>query len=149
MPQIILKERTAHLACYTFFTRDVDQYKKNVTFTAPSTKNKTLISSYCRPVNIAKFLRTPFLQNSSRSSRLQILFKIGVLKSFANFTGKHLCWSLFLKNLQAEGLQLHKKRLRCLQVFSCKVCEIFKKTFSYRTPPVAAFAPLVAASVFF
>ena len=27
MPQIILKDRTAHLASYTFFTRDVDQYK--------------------------------------------------------------------------------------------------------------------------
>ena len=27
MPQIILKERTAHLASYTFVTRDVDQYK--------------------------------------------------------------------------------------------------------------------------
>ena len=27
MPQIILKERTAHLASYTCFTRDVDQYK--------------------------------------------------------------------------------------------------------------------------
>ena len=27
IPQIILKERTAHLASYTFFTRDVDQYK--------------------------------------------------------------------------------------------------------------------------
>ena len=27
MPQIILNERTAHLASYTFFTRDVDQYK--------------------------------------------------------------------------------------------------------------------------
>ena len=27
MPQIIFKERTAHLASYTLFTRDVDQYK--------------------------------------------------------------------------------------------------------------------------
>ena len=27
MPQIILKERTAHLASYTFFARDADQYK--------------------------------------------------------------------------------------------------------------------------
>ena len=27
MPQIILKERTAHLASNTFFTRNVDQYK--------------------------------------------------------------------------------------------------------------------------
>ena len=25
----------------------------------------------------------------------QMFFKIGVLKSFASFTGKHLCWSLF------------------------------------------------------
>ena len=27
MPQIILKERTAHLASYMFLTRDADQYK--------------------------------------------------------------------------------------------------------------------------
>ena len=27
MPQIIHKERAAHLGSYTFFTRDVDQYK--------------------------------------------------------------------------------------------------------------------------
>ena len=27
MTQIILTERTTHLASYTFFTRDVDQYK--------------------------------------------------------------------------------------------------------------------------
>ena len=25
----------------------------------------------------------------------------GVLKNFANFTGKHLCWSLFFTKLQA------------------------------------------------
>ena len=31
MPQIILKEKTADLASYTFFTRDVDQYK-NMSF---------------------------------------------------------------------------------------------------------------------
>ena len=30
-----------------------------------------------------------------RSSRSEILLKIGVHKSFANFTGKHLCWSFF------------------------------------------------------
>ena len=43
-----------------------------------------------------------------RSTRSQMLFKIGVLKNFASFTGKHLGWSLFLI------------------------------TFFYRTPPVAA-----------
>ena len=36
-----------------------------------------------------------------RSSRLQMFFKTSVLKNFANFTGKHLGWSLFLLKLQA------------------------------------------------
>ena len=36
-----------------------------------------------------------------RSSRSQIVFKIGVLKNFAVFTGTHLCWILFLIKFQA------------------------------------------------
>ena len=36
-----------------------------------------------------------------RSSRSQMFFTIGVLKNFAIFTEKHLCWSLFLIKLQA------------------------------------------------
>ena len=36
---------------------------------------------------------------TNRSSRSQMLFKIGVLKNFTIFTGKHLCWSLFLIKL--------------------------------------------------
>ena len=34
-----------------------------------------------------------------RNSRLQIFFKIVVLKNFTNFTEKHLCWSLFIVKL--------------------------------------------------
>ena len=35
-------------------------------------------------------------------SSLSLKFlKIGVLKNFAKFTGKHLCWSLFLIKFQA------------------------------------------------
>ena len=45
MPQIILKERKAHLASYTLFTRDVDQYK-----------DMSLSQLYQPP-------RTPFSQN--------------------------------------------------------------------------------------
>ena len=41
MPQVIQEKRAAHLVSYTFFTRDVDQYKKNVTLTALSTIKKT------------------------------------------------------------------------------------------------------------
>ena len=50
-----------------------------------------------------------------------MFFKIGVLKNFTNFTGKHLRWSLFLIK----------------QVLSSEICETFKKVF-YRTPQVAA-----------
>ena len=39
-----------------------------------------------------------------------MFFKVGVLKSFANLTGKHLYWSHFLKNFQAEGMQLYLKK---------------------------------------
>ena len=59
-----------------------------------------------------------------------------------------MCWSLFLKSLQTEDLQLYLKKSPA-QVFSCEVCEIFKNTFFYGTTPVAAFALPVAASVFF
>ena len=32
-----------------------------------------------------------------KSSHLQMFFKVGVLKSYAIFAGKHLRWSLFIK----------------------------------------------------
>ena len=106
--------------------------------------HRTLITGQFRPVNIAKFLRADVLQNTSRSSRLQIFLKIGSLKSFANFTRKHLCWSLLFKNLQAEDLQFHKKRLQH-RSFPVKFAK-FLRTF---LPPVATSVFLVAASLFF
>ena len=63
-------------------------------------------------MNFAKFLSTAFLFNTSRSSRFQMVFKIGVLKSFPNLTGKHLCSCLFLKSLQAEGRNFIKRSLQ-------------------------------------
>ena len=38
---------------------------------------------------------------NSRSSHSEVFYKKAVLKNFTKFTGKHLCWSLFLKMLQA------------------------------------------------
>ena len=35
-----------------------------------------------------------------KNNHSQIFFKIGVLKNFAIFTGKHMCWSLFLIEMQ-------------------------------------------------
>ena len=65
-----------------------------------------------------------FLQNTSRkllmfrSSRSQMFLKISVLKNFANLTGKHLCWSLFLIQTLLDSVDSVKKRLqhRCYLV---------------------------------
>ena len=58
MPEIILKERTAHLASYTFVQEMLINIK---TLRLNSSVNheehlfhRTLITSYFRPVNIAK-----------------------------------------------------------------------------------------------
>ena len=72
-----------------------------------------------------------------RSSRPGVFCKKVVLMNFANFTGKHLCESLFLIKLEAWGLQLYLKR-DPVQLFSYEFCEISKNTFFKRTPPVAA-----------
>ena len=133
MPEIILKERTAHLASYTLFTRDVDQHKNtSLSQLYQPPKHfflRTRITSYFLPVNIAKVLITAFLY-TSRSSRLQMFFKIGVLKNCANFTGKHLCWSLFLKNscsLKACNFIIKRLQHRCFPVRFTK----FLKTPSF------------------
>ena len=68
------------------------------------------------------------------SSRSQMFFKIGILK---NFTGKHLRWSLFSIKLQALRPAILLKRDFNTGVFLWNL-EIFKNTFSYRRPPVAA-----------
>ena len=50
--------------------------------------------SFCKIlliVFIFSYIRSHTARNTSRSSRSQILFKIGVLRSFAIFTGKHMC----------------------------------------------------------
>ena len=55
-----------------------------------------------------------------RSSRLQMFFRICVLKRFAIFTGKHLCWSRFFKKIFLELLFFNfikkRPRRRCFPV---------------------------------
>ena len=41
------------------------------------------------------------ISNQYTEAVVQMFFKIGVLQNFSNFTGKHLCRSLFLVTLQA------------------------------------------------
>ena len=56
------------------------------------------------------------LHVKTRSSHSQMFFKLGVLKHFTNFTGKHLFWTLFLIRLQAFYLlkvNNRNSRTRC------------------------------------
>ena len=85
MPQIILKERTAHLASYTFLQETLINIKTCHFHSSINHQehlfHRTRITSYFRPVNIAMFLRRTFLQNTSGNSRLQMFFKIGFQES--------------------------------------------------------------------
>ena len=59
-----------------------------------------------------------------------------VLNNFAKLTGKHLCQSLLFNKV--AGLCNVIKKNTLAEVFSCGFCEIFKNTFFYITPMVAA-----------
>ena len=72
------------------------------------------------------------------TSRPQMFFKVGVLKSYAIYAGKHLCWSIFLKKFQYFMPTTLKETPA--KVFSCEYCKIFKNSFFHRTLPVAASA---------
>ena len=59
-----------------------------------------------------------FRNSTPRRSHWKCSMKKAVVKNFAMFTGKHLCWSLFF----------HKETPA--QVFSSEYCEIFKSISS-------------------
>ena len=68
-----------------------------------------------------------------------MFFKLVALRNSAIFTGKHLCWSIFIyvasfkTDFNTGG--------------SCKYYEIFTNSFFYKTPPVVAFGEREALMV--
>ena len=73
MPQIILKERTAHLASYTFLQEMLINIKTRHFHSSINHQeqlfHRTLITGYFRPVNIARFLRTGvFIEHLQKQS---------------------------------------------------------------------------------
>ena len=78
----------------------------------------------------SKFLE--YSKNFRRSSRSQMLLKVGVLENFTNSTEKDLCWSIWRTATLLET-----------QVFACEIYNIFTSTSFYRAPPVAASVILV------
>ena len=73
MTQFILNKRAVPLGSYTFLQKMLINIKTRHFHNSINNQEKlfqrALITDYFRPVNIAKFLRTDFLQNTSRSSR--------------------------------------------------------------------------------
>ena len=73
-------------------------------------------------LNVSKVIIALKINAISRSGRSQMFFLIGVLKNYSIFTGKHLCWSLFLIKCGLSGLHFIVKRLpdRCFPVDTVK-----------------------------
>ena len=77
MPQIILKERTAHLARYTFLQEMLINIKTRQSHSSINDQEHlfciTLITGYFRLANIATFLRTPFIEHLQKQSVTDVL----------------------------------------------------------------------------
>ena len=105
--------------------------------------NKLTYFSSCMTLKIngiLQYLLSAHLLNSFsqfRSSRSQMLLKIGVLKNFANLTGKQLCWRLFLITLQALNSKTLSKRDSNTGVFLWNLRNFSEHLF-YGTPLMAA-----------
>ena len=74
------------------------------------------------------------MERSNRSQMFfqqmkQMFFKLGVLKNFPNFTGKHLCWNLFLIKFLTNFIQDTPT-----QVFFYGIWKNIKNTFSAEHP---------------
>ena len=70
---------------------------------------------------------------ASEAATRDVLYKKGVLKTFAKFTGKHLYKSLFLIKLEAQACNLIKKETLA-QVFPVNFAKFLRTSFFYRTP---------------
>ena len=73
-----------------------------------------------------------------RRSHQRCSIKKALLKNIAIFTGKHLCWSLFLIKLEDLRACNFIKRETSPQVFSRGHCKIFKNIYFEEHPQAAA-----------
>ena len=61
----------------------------------------SIFKASCKKVLGAAKASLVFIKSRCKSCRLQVFFKIGVLKNFVIFREKHLCWCMLLIKLQA------------------------------------------------
>ena len=139
--EIILNERTAHLASYTFLQEMLINIKTCQSHSSTNHQenlfHRTLITSYFRPVNIAKFSEHLFHRTPP------------VKQLFADVLQNRCSWKFSKLHKRALVLEsLFKKpagwrppassKKTPTKAFSCEVWKTFKSTFSYRIFPVAA-----------
>ena len=67
-----------------------------------------------------------------------MFLRIGVLKNFGKFTGKHLCWESLFKISYRHAYNFIKKETLA-QLFFWKFCKIFRNTFLTEHLQVTAF----------
>ena len=87
----------------------------------------------CKTINYKEIIELNISKLLHRSSHQRCSMKLGVLKSFAKFTGKNPYQSRFLK-LRASCLQLYQKIDPDTVVFLWILCNFQKNRF-YKTPP--------------
>ena len=73
-------------------------------------------------------LQQQILHDISRSSRPELFCRKAALKSYAEFTRKHPCWSFFSIKMQDEDTWNFIKKTPT-QILSCEICEIFENTY--------------------
>ena len=104
-------------------------FKKDTKCTSPALVKKDFSKV------LDEFSRATIFQKTFGNCQKQppeVFYKDGVLKTFSNFTGKHLCQSLFLIKLQAEAYNFIKKET-LTKVFSFEFWGIFTNTFVQNT----------------
>ena len=89
----------------------------------------------CVSVTLTFNLLTICVTLLPKSSLSQMFFKIGVLKNFAIFTGKHLCWTLFLvfNRLQAWRPVTRPATRLWNRRFPVNIAKLLRKAFLYKT----------------
>ena len=83
-----------------------------------------------------------------KSSHRRCSIKDDVLKNFAIFTGKHLCWSLFLIKFQVVRPATFFLKKTPTQVFFLEYCKIFKNTYVCRNAILRHITALFSSSIY-
>ena len=107
----------------TLVNNEINLYMKKCFFQTYKTAifnffEKLFYCCECRPQNINKNTCGFIFLLWNQKQPPEVFYKKALLKNFAIFTGKYLCWSLFLIKLLAFRAATIKKRLqhKCLPV---------------------------------